>query len=84
MNSALDQYLMGLVERFPTWRSVLPPQEAELVEARLAGLSLTDLAERAGLTVAGLRHRLYGGGAGLKRRGGALGRLQAAWRALRR
>lgn len=76
MRTGLDATLLRLVEARPDWRQYLDPRELLLVERRLNGASLRQLAGEFGCTAPGVRVRLFGEGHGLVRRGGILWRLR--------
>lgn len=78
--SRLDAILRTLVAEIPDWRLALEATDAELVRLRLDGVSLQELSARTGLTVPGVRFRLYGAGHGGCRHGGAMGRLRGRQR----
>ena len=80
MHTNLDRMIIALLERIPDWREILPAEDVELVEQRLAGASLRKIAEASQLTPPGVRVRLYGEGYGGNRSGGVLGRLRTCLR----
>jgi|GEM_PF-4380761 len=71
----LDQWLLTLIEKVPGWRSLMSAEDIWLVEHRLTGAALRELADETKLTQAGVRARLYGEGHGRIRRGGVIGQL---------
>lgn len=84
MRTPLDEVLFRLLDLHPEWSSFLSPEDAEMLLRRRQGASLKELAAQAGLTVAGVRLRLYGEGHGRVRTGGVLGRLRGLTRRERR
>lgn len=76
MKTQLDEMLFRLMDAHPDWKFRLAPDDADLLLRRRQGASLRDLGERVGMTVAGVRARLYGEGCGLMRSGGVLGKLR--------
>lgn len=71
----LDKAIFGLLDANPTWIYALPVPDQQLVHRRRSGATFRELALDLALTPAGVRLRLYGEGAGLRRHGGVLGRL---------
>lgn len=77
MKTRLDQALLQLVHDVPGWRTVVTAADADLLERRLEGATLRQLAQAYHLTVAGVRVHLYGVGHGGVRHGGVLGCLRS-------
>jgi transposase-like protein len=72
----LDRLLFELIDAHPEWMVALSPEQIRMVELRRRGASLKEIAAEFDLTSSGIRLRLYGKGAGLRRGGGILGYLR--------
>jgi len=80
MQTRLDQALLRILQDVPDWGTVLAQADAHLLQRRLEGATLSQLATDSHLTVPGVRFRLYGAGHGGVRRGGVLGCLRTRGR----
>lgn len=76
MKTPLDEVLFRLMDEHPGWAACLAPEDACLLRRRRQGASLKELGAGLGMTVPGVRRRLYGDGCGQRRSGGVLGKLR--------
>lgn len=72
----LDETLFALIDTLKDWAGVLEPVDVRMLKMRRRGATLKEIADKFGMTPAGVRRRLYGAGTGRVRHGGAFGRLR--------